>query len=214
MKKTFLSICLLMLNIFSSFTLLLLLSISYIYCYNMTASNGTKEVDGMEWGTGNKKIMATVKNLPHGNEDEQLLLTVYDASDNILFNRQLSINLDMFGAGFVKAMQADIDPEFEIVFYTSPNHHSGLSDHSLILADKTLPITFNFYLDINPKTGLVGVKNFDTEALPEARNTAEKLRGSLNPLNTIAFLIFCLPVLVVIKFFALYLKKCFFDDNS
>jgi hypothetical protein len=167
----------------------------------------TKEADGMVWGDGNKELKAHIQNLPNDPEEQHLLLTIHNAENKGVFSKTLYINTDMWGSGFVKAMQVDGDPEFEIVFYV---YHSP-EFNSQHFQNDALPIRFNFYLDINPETGQIRAKDFNTEASSNAKELAESIISTINPLTLILFFIFVLPI---ISIFAGILGKYIFKDRQ
>jgi hypothetical protein len=167
----------------------------------------TKEANEMVWGDGNKALKANIQNLPNDTEERHFLLTIHNAENKVVFSKTLYINTDMWGSGFVKAMQVDDDPEFEIVFYV---YHSP-EFNSQHFQDDAYPIRFNFYLDINPETGQIRAKDFNAEASYDAKKLAERVISTSKPLTLILFLIFVLPV---ISIFAGILGKCIVKDRQ
>jgi hypothetical protein len=216
-KKFLLSIISLILNTASSFWRMTALVVLAITCDNIIITNRaeeiTREVNGMVWGTGKQMIRAQLTDLPssHDPEEQFLLLTLYNAENKTLFEKQFAINWDLFGSGFIKAMQVDNDPELEIVFYNGRSARMSKKNKHLFFSDT--PIRFNCYLKINPQTAQIQFENFNT-ALPEIREIAQDINGTLNPLHDILLYIFFIPVILAIKIFASNLRKSLFTESS
>jgi hypothetical protein len=179
------------LTFLSSILLLIVIAIIPLGYGNAVIKRYTKEVNGIVWGTGDKTLTAKVQNLPADVEEQRLLLSVYNAQHQAVFNKELHISKDMWGAGFVKAMQVDTDPELEIVFYVY--HSRGFYPQNF--SDDSQSIGFNFYLDINPATGKLAIKNFNAEASTQARDHAETIISTLNPLTLKLFLFLAAPII-------------------
>lgn len=202
MKKIFLSIFSTVFSFSGSLLLMIVLAALSIAYGKMEINLHTQEVNGMLWQAGNSKFNVHLKSIPlepkEDQEGQRQLLTIYDSENKTVFNKQLYINWDMFGAGFVKAMQVDADPELEIVFY-SPSKVNAFIDRKHYFYDDTHPtINFSFYLDINPKTGKIEIKNFDTQASAEARELAKSILSTIKPLLLVMFILFGAPFIAIV----------------
>lgn len=74
------------------------------------------EPDGMVWATGEKQFTVHLDK----QEDGELLhigITIIGPGNEDIFKIREIIDRDMFGGGFVRAVQADDDPEKEIVVW-------------------------------------------------------------------------------------------------
>lgn len=87
------------------------------------------EANGLIWGKGDEQITVQVKQSSSG-EQESLEILLSGKNRQNLEKFLLTINKDMFGGGFVKAVQADDDPEFELIAWGShEEQESFLLDH-------------------------------------------------------------------------------------
>lgn len=204
MKK----LCLKLLSMVFSFSgsLVLMIALAALsFAYDkMQIMPYTHEVNGMVWQAGSHKFKPQVKKLPSDPEEspevERRLLTIYDAENKAVFNKQLYIDWDMFGGGFVKAMQADSDPELEIVFYVMSSYSftKQKQDYGNELGGDNHPIYSSFYLDINQQTGKIAAKDFKTEASAEAWQLAKNIFSALNPLLLVMFVLFGAPLIAIV----------------
>lgn len=76
------------------------------------------EANGLIWGQGDEQITVQVEQSASG-EQESYKIHLTGTNHQDLEKFLLTINKDMFGGGFVKAVQADDDPEFEILAWGS-----------------------------------------------------------------------------------------------
>ena len=74
------------------------------------------EAHGLVWQDGENKVIVSVTQREEG-ESLYIELEVTGPGDMSLFRSEEVINRDMFGGGFVKAMQADKDTDKEIVVW-------------------------------------------------------------------------------------------------
>ena len=69
--------------------------------------------DGLVWGSGPSAVRVSVTETEDG---EELRFHVAARSgDREVFARDFAVNRDMWGGGFVRAVQADEDPELEVL---------------------------------------------------------------------------------------------------
>jgi hypothetical protein len=183
------------------FFLALLLTIAVFFVlFHVSYSNALTDsylldLDGLTWGNGKNTLTAKVTNLPLEEPDlpevQDLLLSLYDTENNAVFEQQLSIDWDMFGAGFLKAMQVDNDPELEIVF-----KRIGCDSEATPTDNRWQ--TCNFYLDMS--SGKIEQKNFTTFASPKARELAKTRLVTVNPLNFFVIAIFSAPFVLLLMY--------------
>lgn len=147
----------------------------------------TGEVDGMAWQSGGGTLRAQVQRSLEG-EEERLLLHIVGPSGNNVFEKGLGISWDMWGAGFLKAMQADNDPELEVVFYTKGGDRPQFKAE--YFSDPSRDIPFNFYLDI--RQGQAVPVDFGL-ASPEARHYAGIYLASTKALSLTVLLLLAAP---------------------
>jgi hypothetical protein len=87
------------------------------------------EANGLTWGKGDEQITVQVKQRSLGEQkffEIQLIGKNRQDLEKLIF----TINEDMWGGGFVKAVQADDDPELELIAWsTHENRDSFLLDH-------------------------------------------------------------------------------------
>lgn len=156
----------------------------------------------MTFGSGNNPLTASVTHPPIANEDgyddetESLLLTLKNAQGNTVFEKGLLINHDMFGSGFLKAMQVDDDPELEIVFCLSGFQNKDRAFSAEYFANHDT-VSTSFYLDIH--AGQVNVRDLMTTP-QQVRDLAESRLLTLNPLFYIMFEIFLSPVFLIVGY--------------
>ena len=75
--------------------------------------------DGMTWGEGARAIRVSVREQEEG-EHLRIRIELRAADGRTPGVREFEVNRDTWGAGFVRAAQADEDPELEIVAW---GHH-------------------------------------------------------------------------------------------
>ena len=106
-----------------------------VYLIFITLSSQAKvaeeltEANGLKWGKDDEQITIQIKESSMGEQKTFEILTVGKNLDsqNIFL---LTINEDMFGGGFVKAVQADDDQELEVIAWGShEEQESFLLDH-------------------------------------------------------------------------------------
>jgi hypothetical protein len=100
-----------------------------------------KEVNGLTWGTGNNLLTV---NLEKSVKDdyEYYVFTAKDVNNKAIFSQEFKLRTGPFGKCFVKAMQADDDPDLEVMFYTTNSSQRN-----------------SFFIDII--NGKIEIKNFD-----------------------------------------------------
>ncbi len=128
------------------------------------------EVDGLLWKDGKTTLSSSVRRHLRG-ETEVFELKIFDVhTQKTLYARSFSIDWDMGGGGFLKAVQVDDDPELEVLFVTRGQEE-------------------DIFLDI--KDGQVRERSYDLLS-PEAKKLAEKwLRyHAVNP--------FCMALAIVL----------------
>ncbi|MBM9520848.1 hypothetical protein JWG39_13580 [Desulforhopalus vacuolatus] len=76
------------------------------------------EANGLIWGQGSEQITVEVNQRSLG-EQETFEILLREKNGQHRENFRLTINKDMFGGGFVKAVQVDDDPEFEVIAWGS-----------------------------------------------------------------------------------------------
>lgn len=78
------------------------------------SSSQMRDVDGLIMGTaGNRYTVRNNRTVE--NEVTTDVIIVKDKDGKVVHDISISMDHDMFGLGFVKAMQADADPELEVV---------------------------------------------------------------------------------------------------
>jgi hypothetical protein len=75
------------------------------------------DADGLSWGSGSSGLRVTVDKTEEGELVHYHILVV-DSERNVIFHRKQIVDRDMFGGGFVRAAQADRDPEPEVLVWT------------------------------------------------------------------------------------------------
>lgn len=87
------------------------------------------EANGLIWVQGNEQIAVQVEQSSSGEQDSfEILLN--GNNRQILEKYIFIINKDMWGGGFVKAMQADDDPELELIAWGAHEQRASfLLDH-------------------------------------------------------------------------------------
>jgi len=152
-----------------------------------------KKVDGMIWNFDKTTITAESNHLRKG-EIEQFTIRIINNKNHVMYDDTILIDWDMGGGGFLKGMQTDDDPEFEIVCVKKGSDR-------------------NFYLDISSTE--VGIKDFKA-ASPGARSLAEKWLAyhAPNPFSlgfwliiTILYYVLYYPVSLIFKIFKKFIKK-------
>ena len=82
------------------------------------------------WGSGNEQITILVEQTAF-DEQSTHEITLFRNDGQILSKDEFIIDKDMFGGGFIKAVQADSDQELELVVWGShEKDRSYLLDHS------------------------------------------------------------------------------------
>ena len=93
--------------------------VGYCIVGKRRANKGMADADGLVWGTGENRVeLRLVSNLP--GEIGKHKLTAVKQDGAVLQEIEFVVNQDHWGGGFVKAMQADQDPELEVVAW---GHH-------------------------------------------------------------------------------------------
>ena len=82
-------------------------------------------VDGLIYGSGDGLLRVGLSRSIE-NEVSTDVITVTDVNDEIVFQNSIQIDHDLYGMGFVNAMQMDSDPELEIIAWGS-NVRAGKS---------------------------------------------------------------------------------------
>jgi hypothetical protein len=185
--KPFLSVLSLILAVVFSIVLIVIID----FYGDIRTDSYMKEVNGMIWGTGKEELRAYVQDLGTSTEKQYLLLTISDIKNRIVFEKELVINWDLWGSGFLKAMQVDDDPEPEIVFYVFRSREFNAERFN----SETNPIFSNFYLDI--KSGKVEAKDFRT-ASSKARELAEIRLTTAKTFSLQLFLIVFMPFTAIL----------------
>lgn len=99
------------------------------------------DIDGMVWQINQTQWITHLQQIPIPNtEEKNFIFTINDVHGNLVYTAELLVDYDLNGSGFIKAMQVDNDPEWEIVFATN---------------DRTF--AQNFYLDMS--TGKIETKS-------------------------------------------------------
>jgi len=93
--------------------------IGYCIVGKSRANKGMGEADGLVWGSGESKVTVRVVSNLQG-EIRKHSITATKPNHAALLETEFSVDEDMWGGGFVKAMQADQDPELEVVAW---GHH-------------------------------------------------------------------------------------------
>jgi len=97
--------------------LLLLALVIADYGYqNVQLNRFMRNADGLVIGTGAARLTVQVK---HSMEDElsRDVLTVLDSQGKTVLAQTIIMDHDLYGVGFVKAMQVDDDPELEVLVW-------------------------------------------------------------------------------------------------
>jgi len=185
--KPFLSVLSLILAVVFSIVLIVIID----FYGDIRTDSYMKEVNGMIWGTGKEELRAYVQDLGTRSEMQQLLLTISDVKNRIVFEKELVINWDLWSSGFLKAMQVDDDPEPEIVFYVYRSREFNAGRFN----SETNQIFFNFYLDIKSKK--VEAKDFRT-ASSKARELAEIRLTTAKTFSIQLFLFVTMPLIAIL----------------
>lgn len=74
------------------------------------------DANGMTWGTGASQLSAQTHSTWKDRETEDILARITDQAGHVEFEDRFVVDWDMWGWGFVKAVQMDSDPELEILF--------------------------------------------------------------------------------------------------
>ena len=131
--------------------LIWILVIVYLQVGQMIVDSKIKDADGLTWQSNSIVLKAEVAKLKDG-EMKEYLLQVFDR-EIVIYRKTIFIDWDMGGGGFIGAMQADQDPEIEIVVY-----------------QKHRP-SDNFYIDF--ENNQIKEKPFNN-AIIESQKTAKK----------------------------------------
>ena len=73
-----------------------------------------KEADGLIWGDGPDQLIVHVKEEAEGEKDHYLI-QIMKSDGKVAHKSEINIDRDMWGGGFVKAINADDDAELEVV---------------------------------------------------------------------------------------------------
>ena len=73
-----------------------------------------QDANGLKMGTADKRFIVST-NRSIKNEVTTDIITVTDHNGKVVLRNSISMDHDLYGLGFVKAMQADDDPEMEVV---------------------------------------------------------------------------------------------------
>ncbi|MFH0800148.1 MAG: hypothetical protein V2A66_08235 [Pseudomonadota bacterium] len=76
-----------------------------------------KEADGLVWGTGKDRYVVRVEKTKPEVEIIHYNVKVSQSDGKLIHAYDFWVDLDMYGGGFVKAIQADSDPEREIIVW-------------------------------------------------------------------------------------------------
>jgi hypothetical protein len=154
--------------------------IALIALVNFYGNIITKEVNGLTWGVENELLTGKLQKTSK-DDIENIVFTLLDIKNNPVFTKKFYIDRDIYGAGFVRAIQVDDDPELEVVFYTNRPR----SDNP------------NFYIDI--KNGKVETNDFSSASL-EAKQLAEIRVFTGNTVFLILVSIFLFPIITFMFF--------------
>ena len=89
------------------------------------------KADGVIWKTGEKQFVVRVHQRKDG-EKLYILIKVVGPENKEIYKTNETIDRDMFGGGFVRAVQADKDPEKEIAVWQPRNsYYLDFSDGSV-----------------------------------------------------------------------------------
>ena len=76
-----------------------------------------KEADGLVWGTGKDRYVVHVEKTKPDVEKINYNVKVSQGDGNVIHAYDFRVDFDMYGGGFVKAIQDDSDPEQEIIVW-------------------------------------------------------------------------------------------------
>ena len=162
--------------------LLLVWPAALIALYSLTLLHERRQIDkemdeahGFAWQTGEDRFVVHTKHWKNG-ELEHIELEVTGPGNIRLIHTKGVIDWDMFGGGFVKAMQADKDADKEIVFWGGQRN--------------------SFFLDF---TGSDVVQIPFDRAAPEAR----ELAGRWHQLNQVGGLEISIMVIFAAAYYVL-----------
>lgn len=95
------------------------------------------EAHGVLWENGDKHITVNVTQTSQGELNSYKIVLI-DNDNNILKKELFIVDMDMFGGGFVKAIQADNDQNLELIVWGShEKERSYLLDYSEGKINKT-----------------------------------------------------------------------------
>ncbi len=86
--------------------------------------------NGMTWVTKSGRFKVSVTSTREAETEKIHLRIIEEKANRVVYDRELEIDWDMGGGGFLKAMQADNDPEPEIVFVTKSGKDNFYLDFS------------------------------------------------------------------------------------
>jgi len=169
--------------------------ITYFIYGNIHKSILTKyffELKALKWTINNDKLVINSRQTRKGELlIHSIIITRKDGT--ILFDSLFEIDRDMFGGGFIKAMQVDEDPEMEIVFWRSYGE--------------------KFYLDLS-KTGINKISfektNEKSKILAEKwyrYNVIHQAEISIFIILSIIYYLFAVILYLIAKLFNFFRKK-------
>jgi hypothetical protein len=150
-----------------------------------------QDVNDAEWGSGENRLTSKVQDSADRSENQYLTLSVLDADNEIVFKKELVIYRDRWSSGFLKLMQVDDDPELEIVFYAYKSAEFNLEKFK----NDTYPVSFSFYLDVNPDK--IEVRNFKNASV-SAQELAEMRLLTAKNFTLQFILMLSIPVLAIL----------------
>jgi hypothetical protein len=140
-KNIFLFIVAILLSVILSALSIAFLTVFTTKAVDNIILSDMKEVNGLTWGTGNNLLTASLEKSVK-DDYEYYVFTTKDVNNKAIFSQEFKLRTGLFGKCFVKAMQADDDPDFEVIFYTTNSSQRN-----------------SFFIDIINKK--IEIKNFD-----------------------------------------------------
>ena len=169
--------------------LFLIFYISVSVIQKRAVNQNMKDADGLVWEHEGLKYLIEVKE-PQPSAEQRLYVIHFIAADTkmILLSRSISFDFDMYGGGFVSAVQADSDPELEIFAWGMRESRES------------------FILDFS--RGTVQVKPF-SEAFPELKQLALKWHkyNIMRPFETIIIVVVLIFYYLLFGIFFLIYRK-------
>lgn len=100
-------------------------------------TNKLSNPNDLVWGSGNEQVTILVEQTSF-DEQSAYEITLFTYEGKILSKEEFIIDKDMFGGGFIKAVQADSDKELELLVWGSHEYDkSYLLDYSEGQVSKT-----------------------------------------------------------------------------